>query len=286
MGPGERQPRGGLVQPPLFADRVRAWLGDVELVPIPRPHGQAALWSVHQRGRCVAWVKRYPDAGAAAREALAYEGWLPQVGWGHAPWIGRCPGDPATLATRHVAGIPATGRRRVGDLERLGELLAALHRVPLPAVDLLPLREALLLRAEGWLRRGEVPAELARRTLRAVGEVRWSAAARVPCHRDVQLHNLLVGDRLVLLDFGQARPDLALVDLVKLLELPDVLTFAERAALLTGAGVAGDDEALDTLARLRVLHGLGTWVWCVRHGDPGAERGRQILDAALRDCGA
>ena len=91
--------------------------------------------------------------------------------------------------------------------------------------------------------------------------------------------------RTVLLDLGQARPDLGLVDLVKLVELPDVLTGAERALLLARAGVEG--EALDALERLRVLHGLGTWVWGLRHGDvASATRGRLILDDALRAVGA
>lgn len=264
---------------------VAGWLAGllgagVQLRPEPRAHGQAALMSAWRGDERLAWVKRYRDPGAAAREALAYEVWLPQVGWGHAAWLGRCPAAPSVIATRHAPGQPADHGRRPEHIARLGALLARLHQVPLPPVDLTPLADALVLRAEGWIGRGAVPPELGRRVVAVLAGASWAGAARVPCHRDVQLHNLLVGDDIVLLDFGQARPDLPLADLVKLVELPDVLTSQERALLLQEAGVSGD--ALDALERLRVLHGLGTWVWGGLHDDAITRaRGRAVLDAAL-----
>jgi 8-oxo-dGTP diphosphatase len=258
---------------------VRAALGPVVLIDRSAPLGQATVYEAIGPGGTVAWVKRHRSAAGAAREVAAYTRWVPAVGWGFAPLLGVVEGG-RTLLLGPVVGVPlAEVPRREPALEALGRLLRALHGVPVGEADPVPLGEALARRAQAWADAGGAPDAWRRGVLEAVAEV--PEVPRAPCHRDVQLHNVLWTEQgVVLLDLGQARPDHPAVDLVKLLELPgDPLGRSEVEALWAGYGAR---TAAGALRGLRALHGLATWAWGQRHGVGEAmARGRAVLESAL-----
>lgn len=258
---------------------VEGVLGPVRIEPAPVSSAQATLSRVWRGDTLVAWVKRYPAAGRAAHEVRAYERWGTAMG---APSLLGVSPDRRELLVSHAAGvnlaeIPAGDVLRVGVCHALGLRLKRLHALPV-ASDPLPVHEALVMRAEAWAARavGVVPDDA---VAEVVARVRASdAGPRVPCHRDVRPEHVVVAaGGIVLIDLGQARADVAAADLVKLVELPDVLADDEVAALWAGLG--GPPPALDAMV---ALHALMTWVWSASRGDvAGALRGEAVLRRAL-----
>ncbi|MCB9664319.1 MAG: aminoglycoside phosphotransferase family protein [Alphaproteobacteria bacterium] len=257
------------------------------------PFGEARVWSVHEGDRVVAWLKRHRHKDKARRERRAYRTWLP--GLSGTPRLLLAPEDlPASLLFEHVPGERAdqatlTAAEELEVFRQLGRFLAALHAVPVDTTDELPLEEALPERCEAWTERaaGIVDDDLIDAVREMFAAPLPPGLVRVPCHRDLQLHNVMVErttDGLVVrvLDFGQSRADCWLADLVKLFQLPEEVSPGLFRALLEGYGRRLGRGEAEVLVRLRALHGLATWVWSADHGDRrGLRLGRRILEHAL-----
>jgi serine/threonine protein kinase len=156
---------------------------------------------------------------------------------------------------------------------RAGELRARLDGVTTDP-DPIPLEEAYASRFQSWHAhaRGRVPERVRQRAARVFDAAAFRGCHRVFCHRDFTPSNWMVertgeGLRLRLVDLGQARPDVALVDLVKLREdfwhgQPSL-----EQAFLAGWGRELGPDDLHRLDLLGILHGLATASWAHAHGD-------------------
>lgn len=249
---------------------AQAVWGDVRCEPLCREHAEAEVWRVVGARGTVGWLKRHRDAGRARREAQAVRAWGPALGWEDCTAVA----DGVWLTLPHQDGVPVT--QATPSLYRaVGERLAALRACSVEP-DPMPLQEALRRRVLSWDERsaGVVPESCRARVREAWREV--PQVRRVACHRDVQLHNLLVrGDEVVILDLGQARPDLPAMDVAKLIEVPAELPEGCVEGLAEGLG---DTVHRGWWERCRLLHGLATWVWGARHGDAAAvARAAEIL---------
>ena len=279
---------------------VRAWANErlgVEgtFHECTRRLAEARTWAVRVDDAPIGWLKWHRQPDKAAREARAYTVWLAGMRDVSAEFLGTCPAGRGWMLTRHVPGTPLdamemTDPERRAAYRNLGRTLARLHSVRAEGPqDPVPLHEALLSRARAWSARAQEAGGFAGLdAAQASLEAPWpTSLSRVPCHRDVQLHNVIgrrVDGRLVtvLIDFGQARPDVWMVDFVKLFQLPSALVPGAMEACLEGYGRKMDPVERRTFDRLRVLHGLGTWTWAVSHGDHGVARSaRRVISDAL-----
>ncbi len=182
--------------------------------------------------------------------------------------------DDRTLILSWHAGSASIEAHAV---EAAGAWLRALHQRPHIDDDSLSVPDALARRLEGWSARARDPNLL--RIAREIDVRAFEGLARVWCHRDFTPNNWLWNEDggLTIVDFGQARPDLALWDLVKL----EATTFADdpalRRAFRTGYGTPTPREARQ-LEQLVALHGLQTAVWGDEHHDEEfSALGRRIL---------
>ncbi|MCB9755010.1 MAG: aminoglycoside phosphotransferase family protein [Myxococcales bacterium] len=205
------------------------------------------------------------------------------------------PGAPADLGPR----APAVHRQ-------LGVILRRLHGLPRDDRDPLPLREAARRRLAAGLARAESalrPAERAAIERRFAGADALADARRVPCHRDVGPHNLLVSTgqggaapRVILIDFEHARLDVWAADLVKLAcgpwrarpELAEAFAAgygraplresSTRALASKEAYAAALDPALVCCV---LLHAVATIAWGRAHAEPELlAQGRAALAVA------
>lgn len=274
---------------------VRDALGEVDrLEERTVPFGEARVWAVWRDGAIVAWLKRHRSRDKARREIRAYREWLPAVGWGVPELLATSEDAPNALLTAPARGERAdlaslTDAEARALFRRLGAFLAAMHAVAVPDPDPEPLSDALRERAWGWCERAEdiLDADLVDAVRQAFDEPISDTIRRVPCHRDLQLHNLFI-DRssgevdVMVIDFGQSRLDVWLSDLVKLFQHADPERLPLRQALLEGYGRRLRPDEADLLDRLRGLHGLATYVWASSHGDQrGMKIGREVLSAAV-----
>lgn len=275
---------------------VRSTVGDVDRYEDKTvPLGEARVWAVWRGDTVVAWLKRHKALAKAVREAEAYRSWLPALRGGTVALLGVCPDVPRVLLTAPAPGERAD-RLRLSEIEALdvyreiGGFLARLHALPFPEDDPVPLDDALRARAHAWCDRAldVVDDSLLDAVREAFDTPAPAGLRRVPCHRDLQLHNAFydasapAGSRVTVIDFGQARMDVWLSDLVKLFQHGGDDAPTRRQALLEGYGRrlgAGEGLLFD---RLRALHGLATWVWSSDHGDArGVRVGRLILEDAV-----
>lgn len=223
-------------------------------------HEQATVWRVDSTsGRVI--VKSHHARASADREITAYRRWAPALG-GCAPPLLAAEGR--TLLLGFVDGERGD-RADVDRLELFRELgrLAALFHGGEVSADPVPLDEAWGRRVRSWARRARpwvAGSEL--EALIAAVDATALACPRVPCHRDLTLRNCLVqgrgaGMRVTWLDFGQARADDPLSDVVKLAGAP--WDARQRRAFFDGYGrvlSAGEDAWLETLIRVERLAGL------------------------------
>lgn len=281
---------------------VRAWANESLRVDgtfdeCTRRLAEARTWAVRVDGAPVGWLKWHHQPEKASREARAYDSWLVGMRDVSAEFLGMCPAAKGWMLTRHVPGTPMDAMElsrpeRRAAYRNLGRVLSRLHSVTFEGPeDPVPLHEALLARGRAWTARarqagGFVGLDAVQDCL----ESPWATTlGRVPCHRDVQLHNVIARREAgkmvtVLIDFGQARPDVWMVDFVKLFQLPSALPSGAMEACLEGYGRKMDAVERRTFDRLRVLHGLGTWTWAVSHGDHGVARSaRRVMSDALSE---
>ena len=173
-----------------------------------------------------------------------------------------------------------------------GRFLRALHDIPLPDPDPLPLADAIIKRYEAWRSRVTphlAPAELTALTALAPTIPRLFAdATRVWTHRDFTPRNWLARGShdhtrsLTVVDFEHARPDTPLADFLKVAaELwptrPDL-----EDSLLSGYGRDLTASERAQLQILVALHAMATLAWAHTHRDPTfLAAGRTALAAAL-----
>jgi aminoglycoside phosphotransferase len=266
------------VDPRLIAAGIAPGLGPLS-PGAPRRGAQAVVTPWLDAGSIPrVWVKVHHSVGVARREAAFVGAFLasgPMRAW-VPPLLHH---EGATLVWGARPGVPwdqvAAGERAKA-ARALGEALRVLHASPWIDPDPVPLREAVGRRLEAW--RQDEPGWV-RRLLALRDEVAPATWRRVPAHRDVQGGNVLWDEAsgvLTLLDFGQARPDLAHADLAKL--GADVLDPSGplRAPFFEAYGPT--DPAAVALAV--ALHGLATRSWGRRHGDPGVEAAGDAILAA------
>lgn len=249
------------------------------------PSSQGRVWRAEFRSRVLAVKCSNRAAHARERNALQHlqglQGLVPQLVW-H---------DTNAIATTWIEGrraepIASTHRAAGASLRRL-------HDVPLHNSDPVPVAQAFELRCASWVERAKrysrlqdpkqlLGASVLSKIRTRVEPKLFGGAQRVLCHRDVTPSNWLLSGpcedpSVHLIDFGQARPDLALWDLVKLaaeLWLDPRL----REAFMASYG-PWDDRQLEQLV---VLHGLQTTCWGIEHQDAHFERaGAQILARCL-----
>ena len=250
---------------------------------------QARVWRIVGEHEVVL-LKCHRSPGAWARERDAY-GWLIALQGNVVPrlvgavqrpipalLLSELPGESA--ASAH---LDAHDRRIVH--RRAGEIRARLDRVPCPA-DPLPLERAYARRFEHWHAHadGRVPAEPRRRAAALFDPSVFAGCQRVICHRDFMPSNWLVerepaGLRVRVVDLGQARPDIAWLDLVKLREGPWQREPELERSFLAGWGVEPNAEDRLRLDHLGLLHGLATASWAHAHRDAALFReGLQVLE--------
>ena len=249
---------------------------------------QARVWRVRTGQGASAIVKQSHDAASHRREVAAYDAWGDALG----AWVPRRLAFLPTvgaLVLEWVAGRPASDPG-VDPASRLvlhreaGRFVAALERLDVPA-DPLPLHEALPRRLDAWIDRAQgffPKARLA--SLRARFDPQaFVGVTRVAAHRDLSPDNWLLVDgappRLVVLDFGQARADAPLTDLLKLWDRPWRETPGAEAAFFEGYGRPLSIEERERLHQLGILHGLATATWGREHDVPHfAALGDAILE--------
>jgi aminoglycoside phosphotransferase (APT) family kinase protein len=279
----------GVCLPVHLQDFVsRSFGDDVIALPRDRRFGQAAVWSLERAGVVFGWLKVHISSGAARRELLALRAWAPSL---RAPRVLAVDDrEPVAFVVGHLPGV-CVAELPVGSLAfrqavRLaGRALNEMHQIPFVDADPLPLSVALRRRATSWATRAApflapgVGERLAAEMSKAAQACEWS---RVPCHRDFQPGNWILSEdhqSLTIIDFGHARADVWLCDLVKLFE-GDLARDPElRRAWFEGYGRLLNVDESRMLEALGALHGVATLAWGSEHGDLDAvRRGRQILE--------
>ncbi len=275
-------------------------------------HGPCRVWQVsgvfaqagaHAQAGVV--VKQFRSDRAFAQERDAYTRWLNHLPEETAALVAVLPAPVRAVVLRLLPGEPlVTGRVHEAVEQaahrRAGSFLRALHALPEPDGDPLPLREAVQQRYAAWLARVSPQlTEADAGQLRGLGEALgrearlFARARRVPCHRDFTPSNWLIDgpvvdgqisrlDRFFVVDFEHAKLDCPLIDLVKLWtelwgERPDL-----EAQFFAGYGRSlGPDERVE-LQVLAAMHAMATVSWAHDHADPafqllGARALRRVL---------
>ena len=270
-------------------DDLREWLaGELGETPTAwtdcsQDHRQTAVWRVECGGRRV-YVKRHRHHRKFVQERHAYANWLR-------------PSDPVprvvaeseplrSLVLSEVPGTVAEGRSETPDLYRqAGCFLRGLHDRPLEDGDPVPPAEAFVQSGIAYVERaaGLLPDEDRRRAAVRIGEAAdvLRGMKRRPCHRDFTARNWLSdGERLSVIDFEHARPDLWLVDVERVRSATD----DDRlfAAFLDGYGRTLTGHDREALSLVTLHSGLSRLVWAVRHRDAAFEaKARRTLAACL-----
>jgi Ser/Thr protein kinase RdoA (MazF antagonist) len=185
--------------------------------------------------------------------------------------------------------LPLTSCDELSLHEQAGRFRRRLDDVPVDEHDPLPLEAAVVERWRAWLARARpsLPPELLQRVEAALDPRPFEGATRRWCHRDLGPHNWIVelthtGPRLHVIDFGQARPDAWLVDVLKLWDDAWVRAPGLADAFWTGYGRRPDAREQAQLRQLALLHGLATATWGDRHGHAAfSSRGRAVLARVL-----
>jgi len=220
---------------------------------------------------------------AAEQERRALRDWAPRLSLLRTPRMlaPQPEDDPLVIRTDWLDGDRLDTRDWRGEpslARRLGEGLAELHALPFVDDDLLPLGEALRRRLDGWLARGADALVDQGDALRRVVAGALDGARRVPCHRDVGPENVLLGERLGLIDWEHARPDHPWTDALRTWEGLSPRDDPWLAALAEGMG-RDPGEEWATLRALGVIEGAGCVVWGETQREPLlVDRGWQLLE--------
>ena len=286
-----------------MSDRWQRWaearLGvAVRLRAAGHPDGEARVWRAEaEDGEPLAYLKqhRVHDKWRRERTILAQ---LRRPPAAPVPELLDSDEPGLALLLRTCPGVPATALSLAPVVERslheqAGRFRQRLDAVPVEEDDPLPLPEALARRLRAWLERARpsLPLALLQRVEAAFDASSFDGATRRWCHRDLGPHNWIVeptvgGPRLHVIDFGQARPDVWLVDVLKLWDDAWAREPALADAFFTGYGRPPDRAETEQLRQLALLHGLATAAWGDHHGHAGFSRhGRAVLERALERPG-
>ena len=225
-------------------------------------------------------VKRHRDGARYAAELAAYQKWTSAMGE-YAPRLRGYDDEGRVLVLTALSG-ELTWPGDAASHRRAGAALRLLHEAE-PAMPWDEFQMAKLTEFEGLAPRASqlLPVEVVdfvlTRILALAGLER--APMRVPCHRDYTPRNWLVdGERLHVLDFELARPDVWVNDLARLDSgawrgRPEL-----RAAFLEGYGRVPDAEDEVVFGACAAL----TAIWLVvsghEYGQPALEdENRRIL---------
>lgn len=226
----------------------------------------ATVWALlHASGRRT-HLKAHAHRRQARQEMAAYRDWAPHLDeiprlLAHrlapcpALLLATLPGDSALLDD---AMDPHDVHRRAG------RFAARLHGLAFVDADPMPLEDAVQLRLASWRARAARVIDAA--TLRALTSAIEGGppleGSRVPCHRDFQPRNWIVGgDDFGVIDFEHAKPDAPLVDFVRLENGPWRERPTLRDAFFVGYGTPLDETTARRLARLSALDRLATMTW-------------------------
>lgn len=269
-------------------------------------HGPCRVWQVSgPDGQDGVVVKQFRSDRAFAQERDAYTRWLHHLPEETAALVAVLAAPVRALVLRRLPG-EALVTGGVGEAveraahRRAGSFLRALHALPDPDRDPLPLREAVERRYAAWLARvsPRLTAQDAAQ-MRALGErLRADAglfarARRVPCHRDFTPSNWLIDgphedgqisrlERFFVVDFEHAQLDTPLLDLVKLWtavwgDRPDL-----EAAFFAGYGRSLQADERVELQVLAAMHAMATVAWAHDHADAAfAQLGARALRRVL-----
>lgn len=260
------------------------------------PDGEARVWRVETaaaHSEVLAYLKLHHVADKWRRErtilarlaespAAAVPELLAAQEDGGALLLRACPGQLASSCT-------LTPEQQSSLHEQAGRLRRRLDTVPVDDDDALPVPAALQRRMHAWIERARarLPERLLGRVHAAFDPSAFEGSARRWSHRDLAPHNWIVarrpsGPQLAVIDFGQARPDVWLVDALKLWDGPWVHEPALAAAFWAGYGRQPSPSERHQLHQLALLHGLATATWGDRHDHAAlGSHGRAVLTRAL-----
>lgn len=267
--------------------------GSVVTDVLPRTGG--TLSTVHEVRRAGAEpliVKQYrPEwRWKQAKEVHVYA-LLAEHGVGPAPRVVHADHDRGVTVLTLVPGTPLSGAALdpavvCAAYRRMGELLAALHRITMPAfgyltteiLDPAPDNATYLTAQFAWhlatFAERDGPAELGRAVRDRVGSAAGLLAAcagPVLCHNDFHEGNVLVDDAGTVTGFVDVENAIAadpLLDLAKTLQYDLDRSPAKRAALLEGYGPLPPD-ADARLDLYRLYHSLELWAFFAETGNTG-----------------
>ncbi|MCA9707376.1 MAG: aminoglycoside phosphotransferase family protein [Myxococcales bacterium] len=278
---------------------ARATLGRaVEPRPAAREGVEARVWQLCAEGQVIAYLKQHRVSDKWRRERAILEQ-LARPPAAPVPVVLGAEPAQRVLLLSVLDGAPAEAVRTTAAQRRAlhtqaGRLRRRLDAVPVDEPDPTPLPEAIARRQRAWGERARphLPAALLARVRRAFEVACFEGQARRWCHRDLAPHNWLYdpgpgGPRLGVVDFGQARPDDWLVDVLKLWDRSWVQQPDLADAFWAGYGRRLDPAEVHRLRQLALLHGLATATWGHRHGDRAlAEHGHATLERALGEVEA
>jgi hypothetical protein len=252
------------------------------------PHAASAVARVATVDGRVAYLKRHRQARKHRQERAALATWAPAVAGTPRLLAATAAPVPALLLSPVPGALVASAPTTALDLPAVhaaaGRWLRAWHDQPFRDDDPMPPHEALLARLDGWAERAG--AAVTRHAVAAVRARLVSLPAadlrRVPCHRDFGPRNWLweattagvarsAGAGLGVIDFEHARPDVAWVDVLKLIDGPWLGRPDLEEAFWRGYGHRpgpADEVVIDAL---RALHAVGTIAWARGHADPAFE---------------
>lgn len=266
-------------------------------------HGPCRVWQVSgPRPGVGVVVKQFRSDRAFAQERHAYERWIPHLPEETACLLGVFAAPVRALVLTQVPGHPLTTANAPLERaahKRAGDFLRALHTLPEPDADPLPLGAAISLRYAAWLARVQpatdapTHARLAELSALANDPQLFAGARRVPCHRDFTPSNWLCSagpldehtatlDGFFVVDFEHAHLDSPLLDMVKLWtevwgRRPDL-----EAAFFAGYGRTLDPHEQRQLGVLAAMHAMATVAWAEENADlQYAAAGRQALRRVL-----
>ncbi len=274
---------------------------DSVLVDASNPDGEAQVWRVTQGGRTTAFVKvhRGPDKWRRERAMLArLHAWHPPLAQVTTPAVLASDAPRHALLLSALPGLPASdqalGLEHRRALHRhAGRFRRRLDAVQLDADDPVPLADAIAQRMHAACARARstLDPSLLRRTEAALSPECFDGAQRRWCHRDFAPHNWIVSTQtdpttLGVIDFGQARPDAWLVDVLKLWDGPWLAEPTLADAFWQGYGRRLEPLERTQLRQLAMLHGLTTAAWGDQHRHaPLSRHGRAVLLRVLQPLG-
>jgi Ser/Thr protein kinase RdoA (MazF antagonist) len=249
-------------------------------------HQETGVWELEtEQGK--AFLKRHKQASKFEQELRAYREFLPHTLQVTPALLGYQQELQAMLMAKVPGELAEDVTTKDIELEiyrQAGQFLRSYHDVPYQDTERPSVEEAFWQRAESWLKRAE--------PFVAEKDIEWVKARvkemlptlktmkRVPCHRDYTGRNWLWREKLYVIDFEHARPDVWLFDLEKLWSEVWPTKPELKEAFIVGYGhdFSAEDEAL--LNGYTALSCITKIAWSFEHKDNGeyAETGRRILE--------